>query len=146
MLLNLLQPSNPFYCVDHNSMHRHGGCYCNSSDCVNKTGRYKHISSIIYKYHMCNKINQFQVVHSATNKANRYDIFEILLKVALNTINQPTNQIIFPSYVVFGVLCPMCHVSLFCSFLISLRFSPTFMYICDFYEIQAPLTMLLVSE
>ena len=99
MLLNLLQPSNPFYCVDQNSMHRHGGCYCNSSDCVNKTGRYKHISSIIYKCHMCNKINQFQVVHPATNKANRYDIIEILLKVALNTINQPTNQSNYLSFI-----------------------------------------------
>ena len=27
---------------------------------------------------------------SSTNKSNRHDITEILLKVALNTINQPT--------------------------------------------------------
>jgi hypothetical protein len=29
---------------------------------------------------------------SSTNKTDRHDIGEILLKVALNTINQPTNQ------------------------------------------------------
>ena len=29
---------------------------------------------------------------SSTNKTDRHDIVEILLKVALNTINQPTNQ------------------------------------------------------
>jgi hypothetical protein len=30
---------------------------------------------------------------SSTNKSDRYDITEILLKVMLNTINQPTNHI-----------------------------------------------------
>jgi hypothetical protein len=29
---------------------------------------------------------------SSTNKTDRHDITEILLKVALNTINQPTNR------------------------------------------------------
>jgi hypothetical protein len=29
---------------------------------------------------------------SSTNKADRHNTTEILLKVALNTINQPTNQ------------------------------------------------------
>jgi hypothetical protein len=29
---------------------------------------------------------------SSTNKTDRHDIIEILLKVALNTINQPTNS------------------------------------------------------
>jgi len=29
---------------------------------------------------------------SSTNKTDRHDITEILLKVAVNTINQPTNR------------------------------------------------------
>ena len=32
---------------------------------------------------------------SSTNKTDRYDITEILLKVELNTINQPTNQTLY---------------------------------------------------
>jgi hypothetical protein len=36
---------------------------------------------------------------SITNKTDRHDITEVLLKVALNTINQPTNIYLY------GTLC-----------------------------------------
>jgi hypothetical protein len=35
---------------------------------------------------------------SSSNKIHRHDITEILLKVALNTMNQPTNQPTIPSF------------------------------------------------
>ena len=37
---------------------------------------------------------------SSINKTNQHDIIEILLKVALNTINQPTNRRAISSYLV----------------------------------------------
>jgi len=41
---------------------------------------------------------------SSTNKTDRHDITEILLKVALNTINKPTNQTIY-------IKTDECHIS-----------------------------------
>jgi hypothetical protein len=40
---------------------------------------------------------------SSTNKTDRYDIAEILLKVALNTIKQTKNKIMLPSLTVVVV-------------------------------------------
>jgi len=44
---------------------------------------------------LCDKVCQIHATEfslvSSTNKTDRHDITEILLKVALNTINQPTN-------------------------------------------------------